>query len=515
MNSIDTEINNLSLKEKIAQMFILGFSGTGLNSENNNIQNLAKNGLGGVILFAENIKSYNQVQNLSKELQNRAKIPLFVSIDQEGGLVERTINIKNKIDFLTPMALAAANNPEPVKIHTQIMAEELKFMGINMNFAPVVDVNTNINNPVIGIRSFGSTAEDVIKYSEPVYKTFMQNNIIPVAKHFPGHGDTSVDSHLEMPVVDLSMEMLENIHIKPFKDAIDKGISALMVSHVFYKAFNNSSSPLPASLSREIITDYLKGQLNYKGLIISDDMVMGGISKHYNYFDACITGINAGIDLFIFKDSGNEICELVDKITDAVEKNIISVDRINESVEKILFIKKKYGILNTFESEKEDTEEKFELQIIEKQKIIDEIALKSIKIEKNGNLIPLDKNKKYLVLSPDKSKIFNLSKDTSIISDFLGEIIKHEEKIYSLNPKKEEIADILNLQASFEAVIFIEYNSVFFNGQIELLKKIKTPVILISTGVPYVLDELIKIDSLIRCYCFKTPSLKAVAKIIQ
>lgn len=346
-------MKNLSLKEKIYQMFIMGFSGTCLNSANKNIQYSVKNGLGGIILFTENINSYTQVQNLVKELQDISKFPLFISIDQEGGRVERTINIKNKINYLTPMELASKKDTEFIKQQTQIMAEELKFIGVNMNFAPVLDVNTNINNPVIGVRSFGSNAEDVIKYSEQVYKTFIENNIIPVGKHFPGHGETSVDSHLDMPVVELSIEQLENIHLKPFKEAINNGLDALMIAHVFYKAFvpyhceealSADVAIYPASLSKEIITVYLKEKLNFKGLIISDDMVMGGISKHYNYLDACIKGINAGIDLFIFRNSNDEIFELIEEIVNATEKGLISIKKINESVEKMFFFKKKYKI---------------------------------------------------------------------------------------------------------------------------------------------------------------------------
>lgn len=333
---------NMNLKEKISQMFIMGFSGTSLTSENINIQNLIKNGLGGVIYFAENIESYNQIRNLSEELQALSEIPLFISIDQEGGRVERTKNIKNKIDYLTPMALASIKNPEFVKRHTEIMVRELKFMGVNMNFAPVLDVNTNPDNPVIGIRSFGSNPDEVIKYSEPVYKTFAENNIIPVGKHFPGHGETSVDSHFDMPVTDLSLKELENIHIKPFKHALNKGLDALMISHVFYKCFNGENTP--ASLSEEIITKYLKEKLNFKGLIISDDMVMGGISKHYNYLEACIKGINVGIDLFIFRNSGDDMIKLIDELTDAAEKGLISLERTDESVNKILFFKEKYKI---------------------------------------------------------------------------------------------------------------------------------------------------------------------------
>ncbi|HBG48456.1 MAG TPA: hypothetical protein DDW90_02915 [Cyanobacteria bacterium UBA9971] len=550
LNNIDLklssiEINNLSLKEKLSQMFILGFSGTCLNSKNKNIQNLAKNGLGGVILFAENIASYNQIRDLSKELQDISKMPLFISIDQEGGLVERTINIKNKIDYLTAMALASTQNPGLIKSHTQIMAEELKFMGVNMNFAPVLDVNTNKDNPIIGVRSFGCNAEAVIKYSEPVYKTFIENNIIPVGKHFPGHGETSVDSHLDMPVADLSFEELENIHIKPFKRAINNGLDALMIAHVFYKNFpyiknmteltakdyvarsKKLTTPslkgggrgwvkpknIPASLSSEIITNYLKEKLNYKGLIISDDMVMGGISKHYNYLDACIKGINAGIDLFIFRNSDDEILKLINELVNAVENSLISIERINESVEKILFIKEKYGIIDTTVIANKAAKQSNHLTVHSNEQI-NKIAIKSIKIAQKGNLIPLKKDKNFLILSPDKSKIFNLSKDSSKISDFLKEI-KHKELIYSLNPEKEEIENILNLTKNFDAVIFVEYNSIFFKNQLELIKKIKTPVILINTGVPCTLDNSKKTDSLIKSYCLRKPSIEALAHIIQ
>ena len=503
-------MNNLSLKEKISQMFIMGFSGTCLNSKNKNIQNLAKNGLGGVILFAENINSYNQIQKLSQNLQDIAKIPLFISIDQEGGLVERTINIKNKIDYLTAMALASSSNLESIKSHTQIMAEELKFMGVNMNFAPVLDVNTNINNPVIGVRSFGSEAKKVINYSEPVYKTFMENNIIAVGKHFPGHGETFVDSHLDMPVVDLSFEELENVHVKPFKEAISNGLDALMIAHVFYNSFNKENTP--ASLSSEIITEYLKKKLNYKGLIISDDMVMGGISKHYNYLEACIKGINAGIDLFIFRNSDNESLKLLDELVIAAEKGLISQGRIDESVEKILFIKKKYEILlDRLPCWGAAPPRNDSFSLGKSQEIIDKIALESIKIEKKGNLIPLNKDKNFLILSPDKSKIFNLAKDTSKISDFLEEI-KFKELIYSLNPEKEEIENILSEIKDFDTVIFVEYNSIFYKNQLELIKQTKTPVILISTGIPCACDKSIKIDSLIKSYCLRKPSIKALAQ---
>ncbi|NLF83759.1 MAG: glycoside hydrolase family 3 protein, partial [Candidatus Gastranaerophilales bacterium] len=269
----DKILQTLSLSEKVHQMFILGFPGTRLSDENLNIQKAIRKGIGGVILFTHNIESYEQTAQLSANLQEMAKIPLFVSIDQEGGRVERTGNVKDKVNYLSPGEIAATKTPEFAAQQAEIMVKELQSMGVNMDFAPVLDVNTNPKNPIIGIRSFGDTPEQVIKFAKPVYQTFMANNIVPVVKHFPGHGMTGEDSHLTMPSVDLSMDELERIHIAPFKQAIADGISAIMVSHVHYKAFNEEV--MPASLSENVIKRYLRNKLGFEGIVISDDMVMG------------------------------------------------------------------------------------------------------------------------------------------------------------------------------------------------------------------------------------------------
>jgi len=327
----------MNLQEKILQMFILGFSGKELNEENQNIQQAIKEGLGGVILFSENIESYEQIANLTTELKKLASVPLFVSIDQEGGRVERTINIKNKINYLTPHALAETGNPDNARAQAEIMVKELKSMGINMDFAPVLDVNTNPNNPIIGLVFTSSNPQTVIGFAKPVYETFINNNIIPVVKHFPGHGDTGEDSHLTMPQVNLSFEELEKQHIEPFKVAFKDGVNAVMISHVHYKAFEETV--LPASLSQNIIKHYLRGKLGFQGIVISDDMVMGGIDNYYDSFEACVKGIEAGIDVFIFRNSNDAILNLVHKLVKHVESGLLSRERIDDSVKRILRIK--------------------------------------------------------------------------------------------------------------------------------------------------------------------------------
>lgn len=316
----------------------MGFSGTSLDDSNLNIQNYIKNGIGGVILFSENIESYEQAKCLTTELQSLTEIPLFISIDQEGGRVERTINIKNKLAHLSPRFLAETQNIEFIKNHTQIMAEELLSMGINMNFAPVLDVNTNLNNPIIGERSFSHKPEEVEKFSKPVYETFIENKIIPVVKHFPGHGNTGEDSHLVMPSVELSLEEMERVHIKPFKTAFENGVNAVMVAHVYYKAFDREK--VPASLSENVIKKCLRQKLGFNGLIISDDMVMKGVTDYSNSLEACIKAIKASVDIFIFRDSNIEREELVENLAEQVKIGIIPESIIDSSMNRIIQMKK-------------------------------------------------------------------------------------------------------------------------------------------------------------------------------
>ena len=427
-------MNKLSLKEKIAQMFILGFSGNELNDNNENIQNAIRAGLGGVIFFADNLESREQFKKLTDKLREIAEIPLFMSIDQEGGLVERTIKLDQKIEYLTPMALCATGSMENVKIHTQIMADELKSFGINLVFAPVLDVNTNKNNPVIGIRAFSNDPNTVISYSETVYKTYEENNIIATGKHFPGHGEAFVDSHLNLPEIDINMDELEKIHIKPFEFAVNNALYAIMIAHVSYKAFNMDDK-IPASLSYEVITSYLKNKLGFKGLIISDDMVMGGITKHYDRLDACIKAINAGIDILIFRESDDLTVKLIDQLAISAKNGVISETRINESAEKILNFKKRYKIL--------EKPQKNCIDYSGNQKIIDKIALDSIKIIKKGSLLPLKIGLSTLILSPDKSQIYNYSFDKGTLSDFLNHQSCREIS-YSLNPDQNEINKLKN-----------------------------------------------------------------------
>ena len=316
------------MEKYLYQMFILGLG--------NHIEALSK-GLGGVIFFTKDINSVKQVKDdISKILRNSLVSP-FISIDQEGGRVERTENIRPK--RLSPKY---AYEKGVLQVQSEEIARELKELGFNLNFAPCADVNTNPNNPIIGERSFSSEPDEVIEGVNIYVNSMRKNGIIPCVKHFPGHGDADKDSHLTLPVIDLSFNEMEKIHIKPFKYAAENNIEMIMAAHLYCTCFDNK--PLPASLSPNVL-GYLRDKLGYEGIIISDDMVMKGVQA-YGSLEACIMGIKAGINMFIFRDSGSQTLNMMDELCKIVEKDSTLREKVMTSYEKILKLKNMYDMID-------------------------------------------------------------------------------------------------------------------------------------------------------------------------
>ena len=311
--------------EKIYQMFILG---TG------NLEKSLAKGLGGVIFFSKDIDSEINFKSLIKQIKQKASIPPFLSIDQEGGRVERT-------ERIYPRRLSAKYAYEKgeqflIQQTTQ-MVNELKEFGINLNFAPCADVNTNPNNPIIGERAFSNNPEDVIKGVNIVSKIHRESNILPCLKHYPGHGDANADSHKTLPQITLSLDKMEEFHIKPFNECY---ADMIMAAHLHCTCFDKDI--LPTSLSHNAL-NYLRNVLNYKGIIISDDMVMKGIK--YPAGEACIRGINAGLNMFIYREANDISIGAIESVIKHAEQNSEFREKIEESYSKIINIKKKYKII--------------------------------------------------------------------------------------------------------------------------------------------------------------------------
>lgn len=321
------------LKQKLYQMFILGLDGGGF-------EKALTEGLGGIIFFTNDIKSADGLKNFCKKINSAALIPPFLSIDQEGGRVERTENIHGGKKYLSAK-YAFEKGLDFLKQQTEEIAKELKSYGINLNFAPCIDVNTNPKNPIIGERAFSNNADDVIKAENIVSETYRKNGIIPCVKHFPGHGDANTDSHLTLPEINLSLEEMEKTHIKPFAAAAKDGIEMIMAAHLHCTCFDKEI--LPASLSKNALS-YLRNTLAYNGVVISDDMVMKGVAK-FGMLEAYEKGIKAGLNMFICRNSNPETISVIEQLARKAVTDIELKENIEQSYEKIINLKRERGIL--------------------------------------------------------------------------------------------------------------------------------------------------------------------------
>ncbi|SET71335.1 beta-N-acetylhexosaminidase [Salinibacillus kushneri] len=332
-------VESMSLDEKIGQMIMAGIEGTTTNPET--IKLIEDYKVGGVIFFSENLTSVGQSLDLVNGLKRTNasnKVPLFLSVDQEGGRVERLPGIEG---LPTNQEISQRENPKLSYQIGKILGQELKAFGMNLNFAPVMDVNSNPNNPVIGDRSFSNDPSLVSKLGVQTIKGMADENVISVIKHFPGHGDTSVDSHLELPKIDKSVRELQQMELIPFTNAINEGADMVMVAHILFPQLDEE---YPSSMSKPIITDVLRNELNFDGVVITDDMVMDAIDGHYHTGNAAVKSVKAGSDIILVSRGYDKIVETFEAMKQAVTVGEIGEERINESVNRIIALKQKYGL---------------------------------------------------------------------------------------------------------------------------------------------------------------------------
>ncbi|ABN51560.1 MAG TPA: glycoside hydrolase family 3 protein [Hungateiclostridium thermocellum] len=345
-------INSMTLEEKIGQIFIVAFrkgkSSRPLkvldNSTKLKIQNFNP---GGIILFSENIDTIPQTQKLIRDMQEASKIPMFIAVDEEGGRIARIGNNPKMHSTKIPSAqtIGLADDPELAYEAGRILGAELSALGFNMNFAPVADVNTNPDNPVIGDRSFGSDPYKVGLMVQAMSKGMQEQNVCTVLKHFPGHGDTSYDSHLGQVVINHDIERLRQIELTPFKMGIKAGADGVMTAHIIMP--NITGSNLPATLSEEILSGLLRNELKHEKLIITDAMEMKAISNYWSSSKAAVMAFKAGADIILMPESFEEA---YNGILKAVKDGEITEERLNQSLQRILALKFERNILANKES---------------------------------------------------------------------------------------------------------------------------------------------------------------------
>ena len=335
----------MSLEQKVGQVFMLGFVGTRVTEQNRALIHGLR--LGGVTLFGRNIETAQQVRQLTAGLQEFAEpVPLFISIDQEGGLVVRVTS--GATIFPGNMAIGAADDLKLAHAVAAASADELRAMGITMNLAPVVDVNTNARNPVIGTRSFGGDAARVADFAVATIDGTQAQGVSAVAKHFPGHGDTDVDSHRDLPLVAHPLERLQALELVPFQAAIRAGVDGIMTAHVYAPAIEPRPN-VPATLSKAVLTDLLRDRLGYDGLILTDALDMGAITNYRSSAEAAVDAFLAGADLLLIagvtERDHQRLGDGPRLLLEAVRAGRVSVERLDASVLRVLLAKARRGVL--------------------------------------------------------------------------------------------------------------------------------------------------------------------------
>lgn len=334
-------ISDMSLDEKIGQMIFAGMDGTSLTNEFKELISTDK--IGGMIFYKENLKNANQtisLLNAIKAENEKEKFPLFLGVDQEGGRISRLPGL-NKTP--TNQEIGKQNDPALSYNIGTLLGKVMNAFGFNLDFAPVLDVNSNPKNPIIGDRSFGENAEIVSKLGIQTMKGIQSENVISVVKHFPGHGDTAVDSHLELPIIQKNIKELYALELIPFKDAIEHGADVVMVAHILLPKID---AKFPSSMSHTIITGILREQLQFDGVVMTDDMTMNAILGHYEIGQAAVDAVKAGNDIVLVAHDYQKLKRAIDAIKQAVHNGEISEERINTSVNRILLLKEKYKLSN-------------------------------------------------------------------------------------------------------------------------------------------------------------------------
>lgn len=503
-------MSTMTVEHKVGQLFLVAFSGSRLSPALKRM--IAEYHVGGIVLFesagnlintAQTVRLINDAQ--SAAIANGARIPLLVAVDEEGGRVSRLP--PSATWFPAQMALGAIGSPQAARDVARITAAELKALGINMNLAPVLDVNDNPANPVIGTRSFGSSPQVVAELGAAMIGEYKAQGILATAKHFPGHGSTDLDSHRDLPVVLRSRDKLEETELPPFQAAVRAGADAVMTAHVVFPALDPYS---PATLSRRVLHDVLRRELGFDGLIVSDSLLMRALTGQARLNEVTVRAFAAGVDvLAIGADAGYTRLDrrtTYQAVLDAVKADPALQVRLDESVRRILTAKARYGILDRFPVDAELAARVVGADV--HRDVAARIARASVTLTGHGaGRVPLAPEAKVLLLSPAGAA--DLARP---LRACLKQVTAARMR---LNPSARDAQAFAKRAEKFDAVIVATLNAARYAGQAAVVNAmLDKPVIVVALTNPYDLRAFPQAPAYLTAYGDIPVSLQALADVL-
>ncbi len=495
---------------EIGQHLFAGFTGLRMPPEFE--RRMRESKIGNVILFAHNVAAPEQLKSLCAEIRalvlDTTGYPAFIAIDQEGGVVSRL----GEGCTIVPgaMAIAATGKPENAYAAGLITGRELSAMGVNFNLAPVLDVNSNPDNPVIGVRSYGEDPQGVIRFGLQMARGLRDAGILCCAKHFPGHGDTAVDSHVGLPLVDKSLDELLACELLPFQAAVDADIPAVMSTHILFPQLEPEH--IPATMSRRIMTGLLKQRMGFKGLVLSDCMMMGAIKDHYGTVSGMAAAIKAGVDLVFASHSVELAAQASDRMLEELRGGRMNAWELKASTDLILQYK---ANLKTPEAS-----ELGQVGSRAHRQQADNLYEQSLTAAclPQGKLPSLGENPLFVgclpfvatqASSPNAAKIS--------FAEALKERFGGEAAVMSENPDRLELDRISSLAPGHSSIVIGTYNGHLRTGQLDLVRTLAgtgKPVICVALRNPYDLAGLPASVSAVAAYAYNEPALRALMRLL-
>jgi beta-N-acetylhexosaminidase len=519
---ITSTIARMTLEEKVGQLFSSRVYGSTVDTEHpSNVEQfglatpreiIEEYHLGGILYFAwtDSVESPEQAAGLSNGIQDvmsttGAEIPGLISIDQEGGLVARLTEPATQ----TPgaMALGATRDVQGSRDLARIQGTELAAIGVTQNFAPVADVNVNPDNPVIGVRSFGSDPGLVADLTAAQVRGYQDDaGISAAAKHFPGHGDTDVDSHYGFPVINHTREEWETIDKPPFQAAIDAGIDVIMTAHIQVPALDDSGDP--ATLSKPILTDVLRGEMGYEGVIITDSLGMAGVREKYGDARVPVLALKAGADILL---NPPDLEVAYNGVLDAVESGELTEERLDESLYRVLSLKWDNGVIHD-----PFVDESKVMDVVGKQEHLDraqEVTDASPTVLKNDDQqLPMEAAGTDVVVTG-----FGFSTKQTLAADIASRGANVEIAATDTNPTQSQIDSAVAAAEANDVAVVLTMNSASYPGQVDLVEALQetgTPVVVAAVRNPYDIAEFESAPTFVASYSYKGVAMESLTRVL-